>query len=187
MPPLFLFVISYVKGGFDALGIWMGCDSCYSTSTPLDPCSTSSSHRRSVRSETLAFQVQIPRISSRSALAGCGWASMRHPDYCGVWTPGGYFRVRTSFFHCGDIDILDAHSNIFSFGPLSRFLLSPIGQWTRAVCSTNAEVRGTLHAVCLSETQFSTSLVKLMVPSPVLQHAPRRLFFRCSCERWHHL
>ena len=66
--PLFLFVISYVNGGFDALGIWMGCDSCYSTSTPLDPCSTSSSQRRSVRSETLAFRVQIPRILSRSAL-----------------------------------------------------------------------------------------------------------------------
>ena len=72
VPPLFVFVISYVKGGFDALCIWMGCDSCYSTSTPVDPCSTSSSHRRSVRSETLAFQVQIPSIFSRSALAGCG-------------------------------------------------------------------------------------------------------------------
>ena len=72
VPPLILFVISYVNGGFDVLGIWMGCDSCYSTSTPLDPCSTSSPQRRSVRSKTLAFRVQIPRILSRSALAGCG-------------------------------------------------------------------------------------------------------------------
>ena len=69
------------------------------------------------------------------------WSSMRHLDYCGVWSPGEYFRVRTSLFHCRDFDILDAHSNIFSTCHLSRFLLSPCGQWTRAVCSTNAEVR----------------------------------------------
>ena len=122
----------------------------YSTSTPLDPCSTSSSQRRSVRSETLAFRVQIPRILS---LGPRGlWASMRHLDYCGVWSPGEYFRVRTSLFHCRDFDILDAHSNIFSTCPLSRFLLSPFGQWTRAVCSTNAELRlkteTTWYAAC---------------------------------------
>ena len=69
------------------------------------------------------------------------WSSMRHLDYCGVWSPGEYFRVRTSLFHCREFDILDAHSNIFSSCHLSRFLLSPFDQWTRAVCSTNAEVR----------------------------------------------
>ena len=46
--------------------------------------------------------------------------------------------------------------------------------------------RGKHAAESLLETQFSPSLFGMLVPSPVLQHAPRRLFFLCSCERCCH-
>ena len=194
---LFLFVISYVRMDSTRLVIWMGCVLVTSQVLPSGIIgSTSFVTSPSVRAKLCAFLGADSLCSSRNVWPIAGSR--------GVSTPGGYYRVRTSFFHCGDIDILDAHSNIFSF--MSSFSFPALAVWSMdtAVCSTNARCASMglsrLRCWCVSVGKLdnsSTSLVKLMVPSPVLQHAPRRLFFRCSCERchrclqscgnWHHL
>ena len=96
-------------------------------------------HRRSALGEKRNFGVSTADSSYLVTFGPRGlWSSMRHLDYCGVWSPGEYFRVRTSLFHCRDFDILDAYLNIFSTCHLSRFLLPPFGPWTRAEMPTCA-------------------------------------------------